>query len=342
LDSNPLVEFQGIGTVFNPIQIARNPRFVAVLPARKVDLSGRITLHTGKGNVGSGPGEVLDFFYGAVLSEGGRTIFALPSRNRRGESNILLSVKEFPNQFGLWESVNMLVTEYGVVNLKGRSVRERAQALIDIAHPDDRPNLVAQARSRKIVYPDQIYLSESAHLYPSEIAAEHVFKGGVKVRFRAIKPSDEEQMRRLFYRFSDKTVYYRYFSFIKVMPHSQMQEYVNIDYRKVMSIVGLAGEPGQEQIIAEGRFVKDQDSPYAELAYVVEESYQRLGIATFLYEMLKQLAMERGIKGFTGEVLMSNPAVMRVFEKAGVPVRSSLHQGVYQVSIPFEEKVSSR
>lgn len=337
LDGNPLVEFQGIDKVFNPMQIARNSRFVAVLPARKVDLSGRIALHTGKGNVGSGPGEVLDFFYGAVHSEGGRTIFALPSRNRKGESNILISVKEFPNQFGLWESVNMLITEYGVVSLNGRTVRERAQALIDIAHPEDRPKLVEQARERKILYPDQIYLPESAHLYPAGIATEHTFKGGVKVRFRAIKPSDEEEMRRLFYRFSDKTVYYRYFRPIKTMPHARIQEYVNVDYRNVMSIIGLVGKPGQGHIIAEARFVKDQNSPYAELAYVVEETYQRLGIATFLYKMLMRLAKERGIKGFTGEVLTSNNGVMKVFVKAGAPVKANLHHdGIYQLTIPFD------
>ncbi|MBC8177002.1 MAG: GNAT family N-acetyltransferase, partial [Deltaproteobacteria bacterium] len=63
-------------------------------------------------------------------------------------------------------------------------------------------------------------------------------------------------MRRLFYRFSDKAVYYRYFSPIKTMPHAKMQEYVNIDYSKTMSIVGLMGEPGEGRIIAEGRYVR--------------------------------------------------------------------------------------
>ena len=338
LDNNPLVEFQSIDRVFNPLHISRNPRYVAVLPARKVDLSGRIALHTGKGNVGSGPGEVVDFFNGALLSEGGRTIFALPSRNRRGEPNLLASVREVPNQFSLWEAVSMIVTEYGIVSLTGRSVRERAQALIDIAHPDDRGALVAEAKKRRIIYPDQIYLAESAHLYPAEITARHTFAGGVAVRFRAIKPSDEEEMRRLFYRFSETTVYTRYFTPLKIMPHARMPEYVNVDYSRVLSIVALVGEPGHDRVVAEARFAKqDLGDPYAEVAFVVDEDYQKIGIATFLCRMLCRLARERQLKGFTADVLAQNRSMLRVFEKIeDCALQARLVHGVYQVTLDFQ------
>ncbi len=337
LDNNPLVEFQSIERVFNPLYISQNPRYVAVLPARKVDLSGRIALHTGKGNVGSGPGEVVDFFNGALLSEGGRAIFALPSRNRRGEPNILVSVREVPNQFSLWEAVSMIVTEYGIVSLSGRSVRERAQALIDIAHPDDRAQLVAAAKNQRIIYPDQIYLAESAHLYPADITARHTFKNGVAVNFRAIKPSDEEQMRRLFYRFSEETVYARYFTAVKIMPHARMQEYVNVDYNRVLSIVGVVGAPGHERVIAEARFAREEpNDPYAEVAFVVDEDYQSIGVATFMCQMLSRLGRERQLKGFTADVLSENKSMLRVFEKiADCALQARLVHGVYQVTLEF-------
>ncbi len=335
LDRNPLVDFQGIDTVFNPVQIGTNPRFIAVIPARKVDLSGRVAMHIGKGNVATTPGEVADFVNGAELSERGSTIFALPSRNLKGRPNIVLSVEDLPNQLSLQESVDMIVTEYGVANMRGRTVRERAQFLIDIAHPEDRKKLFEQAKERKILYPDQIYLPESARLYPSDIATRHTFKGDVEVRFRAIKPSDEEEMRRLFYRFSDRTVYYRYFSPIKVMPHAKMQQYVNIDYINTLSIVGLTGPPEEEHIIAEARFVKDRKKPCGDVAFVVEEQYQGIGIATYLYEMLVTLARERGLQGFTADVLASNKAMMKVFEKGRYPVRATLSEGAYELVITF-------
>ena len=156
LNRNPLVEFQGIDKVFTPAQIGENPRFMAVLPARKADISGRIALHFGKGNVTAGPGDIMDLFHGAELSRGGMTIFGLPSRNRNQAPNIVISVEEFPNQVSIRESIDMVITEYGVASLSGRTVRERAQALIEIAHPDDRADLVHQAKEEKILYPDQI------------------------------------------------------------------------------------------------------------------------------------------------------------------------------------------
>ncbi|MEW6669695.1 MAG: GNAT family N-acetyltransferase [Thermodesulfobacteriota bacterium] len=335
LDRNPLVEFQGVDKVFEPLQIGRNNRFVAVLPARKVDLSGRIALHFGKGNVAAEPGEIMDFFNGAEISKGGVTLFALPSRNQKGQPNIRISVEEFPNQFGLRESVDMVVTEYGVANLKGRTVRERAQALIEIAHPADRPALVEQAKERNILYRDQIFLPECAVLYPADIAAQEIFKGGVRVRFRAIKPSDEEEMRRLFYRFSDQAVYYRYFSPIKTMPHTAMQEYVNVDCNRTVSIVGLVGDPPDAHLIAEARFVRHQDRPYADTAFIVDEKYQGLGIATYLFKMLVPIARERGLKGFTADVLASNKGMMKVFEKGGLPFEAKMEHGQFSLTIPF-------
>jgi RimJ/RimL family protein N-acetyltransferase len=231
----------------------------------------------------------------------------------------------------------MIVTEYGIVSLSGRSVRERAQALIDIAHPDDRAQLVAAAKNQRIIYPDQIYLAESAHLYPADISARHTFKNGVAVHFRAIKPSDEEQMRRLFYRFSEETVYARYFTAVKIMPHARMQEYVNVDYNRVLSIVGVVGAPGHERVIAEGRFAREEpNDPYAEVAFVVDEDYQSIGVATYMCQMLSRLGRERQLKGFTADVLSENKSMLRVFEKiADCALQARLVHGVYQVTLEF-------
>lgn len=336
LDRNPLIEFQGTDRVLNPMQIGSNSRFISILPARKVDLSGRIALHAGRGNVVAGPAEAADMVGGAELSSGGKSIFALPSRNLKGAPNIRLSVEQFPNQFNLRESVNMVATEYGVAHLRGRSVRERALALIEIAHPDDREALVEQAKAENILYPNQIYLADSARLYPAEIGTRHVFKNDLAVDFRAIKPSDVEDMRRLFYRFSDTSVYYRYFSPIKTMPHAKMQEYVNIDFSRTLSIVGLVKEMGEGSIIAEGRFVREPHGPVADVAFVVDEAYQGHGIATFVLKMLIRLAKERGLKGFKADVLSSNKSMLKVFEKSGLAVEARVVDGVYELNLPFD------
>jgi acyl-CoA hydrolase/GNAT superfamily N-acetyltransferase len=337
LHRNPLVEFQGIDVVSDHQRIGLNDRMIAILPARKVDLTGGIALHIGKGNVTASPGQAQEFFAGAEHSRGGRTIFALPSRNLKGQSNILLSVEEFPNQFTNRESLDLIITEYGIASMIGRTVRERAQVLIDIAHPEDRAELVREAKAANILYADQIYLPDSGCLYPEMLAETHTFKGGLKVRFRAIKPSDEEEMRKLFYRFSDTAVYYRYFSPIRTMPHRKMQEYVNVDYQRIMSIVGTIDQSGTERIIAEGRYVRHHNRPLADVAFVVDENCQGRGIASFLFEMLIRVAREQGIKGFTADVIADNKAMLKVFEKAPFPIRAVVESGIYNLTIPFDE-----
>ena len=333
LDKNPIVEFQSIDKVFNPMEIGQNHRFVLIIPARRVDLSGRVTLHNSKGNVTAGPGQMADFFNGAEISQGGYTIIALPSQNRQGTPNIRLSVEDSPDLLSLPESIDLVATEQGIAHLRGKTLRERAQALIEIAHPEDRPELVEGAKKINILYKDQIFLADSTRFYPADIETRHMFKNNINIRFRAIKPSDEDQMRRLFYRFSDKAIYYRYFSPIKTMPHEKTQEYVNVDYRDVLSIVALVGEPGQQTIIAEARFAKHQNKPFVDIAFVVDEAYQGYGIATYLYQMLARLAKGRGAQGMTADVLASNRAMLKVFEKGDFPVQAKVEQGVYALTI---------
>lgn len=338
IDHNPLIEFQPLDIVGDPNRISMNDNFTLIMPVRKVDLTGDIAFHSGKGELGAGPGEFQEFFRGVTLSRGGRTIFALPSRNVRGEPNILLSLEDLPNQVSIRESLDLVVTEYGVVSLIGRTIRERALALIDIAHPEDRAALVEQAKSHNILYQDQEYLLESARLYPEELTTTHTFEDGLTVRFRAIKPSDEDGMRKLFYRFDDQSRYFRYFSPVKIMPHSKMQEYVNVDYRRTLSIVGLLGERGEGQIIAEGRYVRFPDRAYANLAFIVDEDYRNRGIATAMFLMLINSAKRQGIEGFEAEVMATNTAMLKVFEKGPYPFQVEVVSDSLKLTVPFKNK----
>ena len=163
LNKNPMVEFQGIDKVFNPLQIGRNKKFVMVLPVRRVDLSGRAALHSSSANISAGPGQIADILNGAELSRGGYTIVALPSRNRDGVANIRLFLDDTPDLLSLPECIDLVVTEYGVAHIKGRTLRERAQALIEIAHPEDRPGLVDGGKMENLLYQDQMFIADSAH-----------------------------------------------------------------------------------------------------------------------------------------------------------------------------------
>ncbi|WDP91700.1 MAG: GNAT family N-acetyltransferase [Desulfobacter sp.] len=336
LHKNPLVEFQGIDWVCNSQFIANNPQFTAIYEGRKADIQGSVAFPL-KGSVITGPGEGIDFYKGAEASKDGATIVGLPSRNEKGESNILVSIQDYVNQLRLRESVHAMVTEYGVAMLKWRPLRERAQAIIDIAHPDDREELIRQARERKIIYPNQIFVSRSAHLYPDHIAYTKTFKGGKTVRFRAMKPSDEEAMRRFFYRCSKEMVFYRFFYSIKTMSHDKMQEYVNVDYAKEFSVVGFGGKKGAGKMIAEARLVVGEEDNVGEVAFLIDEDYQGAGIGSYLMDLLIVEGRNRGLDALCAQVLSDNQPMIKVFEKTGLPVESRLESGVYQISIKIKK-----
>ena len=332
LHKNPIVEFQGIDWVCNSQYIANNPQFVCLYEGRKADILGSVAFPL-RGSVITGMGEGIDFYKGAEASKDGNTIIGLPSRDEDGKSNILVTIKNFANILRLRESVHVIATEFGVAMLKWRTLRERAQAIIEIAHPDDREALVKKAREMKILYPNQIYVTRSAHLYPAHVSYTKTFKGHKTVRFRAMKPSDEEGMRRFFYRCSRETVFYRFFYSIKTMSHDKMQEYVNVDYAKEFSLVGFGGKKGEGKIIAEARLVSSDEGDLGEVAFLVDEEYQGVGIGSYLMDLLIVEARNRGLKTLSAQVLSENQPMIKVFEKTGLPLQSRLESGVYQVDV---------
>ncbi len=335
LNRNPLVEFQGINWVCNSQLIAQNPQFVAIYEVRKVDLLGGAAFPL-KGAVITGPGEGIDFYKGAEASADGATIIGLPSRNEKGEPNILLSVQNYANQLRLKESVHMIATEYGVANLKWKTLRERAQAIIDIAHPDDREELVEKAKEQQLIYPDQIFIPNSARYYPSYLDCTQTFKGGKEIRFRGIKPSDEEAMRRFFYRCSKEAIYYRFFYAIKTMAHDKMQKYVNVDYSREVSIVGMVDtSEEQNQIVAEARLIRDERTYSGEVAFLIDQAYQGIGIGSFMLKLLVDFGKKQRFKGITAEVMPDNYPMIKVFEKLGLPMEANLDGGAYHIEISF-------
>jgi len=88
--------------------------------------------------------------------------------------------------------------------------------------------------------------------------------------------------------------------------------------------VAIVGDNEQESIIAEARFVKDDQTGFGDIGFIVDEQYQNLGIGTYLYEMLIRLAKERGLKGFSAEVLHENKNMLRIVEKGSLPVNAKL------------------
>ncbi len=148
IDNNPMVLMKDVGYTNNPFIIARNPRTTAINSALQIDLTGQVCADSIGTKFYSGTGGQMDFIYGASLSEGGKAIIALPSTTHKGVSKIVPTLTEGAGVVTTRAHVHWVVTEYGAVDLYGKSLEERARLLTSIAHPDHREELERAASER--------------------------------------------------------------------------------------------------------------------------------------------------------------------------------------------------
>lgn len=146
IDDNPNVTMLDVAYVNNPHVIRRNPAMTSINSAIEVDLTGQVCADSIGTRPYSGVGGQIDFMRGAALSPGGRPIIALPSRTSKGRPRIASVLQTGAGVVTTRAHVHTVVTEYGIAELHGRSLAARAQALIGIAHPDDRERLAREAR----------------------------------------------------------------------------------------------------------------------------------------------------------------------------------------------------
>ncbi|MBV6511596.1 MAG: Butanoate coenzyme A-transferase [Ignavibacteriaceae bacterium] len=152
IDNNPLIEFHRQEYVNDPFVIAQNTKMVAINSAIEVDITGQVCSDSIGTKFFSGFGGQVDFIRGAAHSEGGRPIIALPSTTKDGKiSRIVPSLKPGAGVVTSRADVHHVVTEYGEVDLFGKSIRERVKALISIAHPEFRDELTAYAKQHKYI-----------------------------------------------------------------------------------------------------------------------------------------------------------------------------------------------
>ncbi len=333
---NPLFEFHPSHYVNNPAVIARNDRMISINAALTVDLSGQVSSDSLGFRFYSGIGGQVDFVRGAAMSNRGRSIITLPSVTDDGEkSRIVPYLSEGSGVVVTRGDVHYVVTEYGVAYLHGKSIRERAMALINIAHPDFREELLEAAKRQGYVYRDQVM---PAVLYPKEYETWFTDKKGEQIFFRPVRATDERAIQDLIYSLPEQDVYTRFFQHLKSFSHKVAMPMAAIDYNDKMALAAVIGreEPeGKENMIAVGRYMRDPVTNYAEVAFTVHDEWQDRGVGTFLLQYLIRIAREKNIEGFTADVLARNDAMIAVFHKAGYPLQIRRDLGTYELKFTF-------
>ncbi|MFH1676224.1 MAG: GNAT family N-acetyltransferase, partial [bacterium] len=336
IDNNPVFSFKPTRYVCDPLIIGRQYKQIAINSALEVDLTGQVSGDSLGTTFYSRISGQVDFNRGAAMSEGGKAIIALPSTTEDGkESRIVVHLSKGAGVITTRGDVHYIVTEYGSAYLHGKSVQERALALISVAHPDFREKLLKDAIAAKFLHPRMAEIKGRFKVGSSDLHAAFVLDDGTQINFRPIHPTDPERVKDLFYKLSEETVYLRFMSRIKRLQHKQIHDLVFVDHRDEVIIVGTLNEAYGEEIIAIGGYYLNPRTNRAEVAFLVHDRWQRKGIGKFLFKLLTNIAKSHGIAGFTAETLPQNKGMQMVFNKSGLNVSSRLDAGVYVYRLDF-------
>ena len=203
VNNNPFFEFRETSYVNDPTIIAQNNKMVAVNTAFEVDLTGQVCSDSIGHEFYSGIVGQVDFIRGASESIGGKSIICLKSTAMNGKvSRIVSHLSKGAGVVTTRGDVDVVITEYGLATLRGRTIRERVLSLIAIAHPDFRNELLEAAKDMKYVFEDQVPFIARGTYFPVEYEAQREFEGPdgpINVNVRLIRPDDTDRIKGLFY-----------------------------------------------------------------------------------------------------------------------------------------------
>ncbi|MHA1775452.1 MAG: GNAT family N-acetyltransferase [Promethearchaeota archaeon] len=340
---NPFIEFRPTEFINNIFNIAQNTKQVSINSALSVSLTGQVNSDSVGTKFYSGIGGQADFTRGAALSKRGKPIICLPSTTSDGtKSRIVATLEPGAGVVIPRGDVHYVVTEYGIAFLHGKSIRDRVLQMIGIAHPKFRQFLLQKAKEMHYVYEDQMLPTTQdgiVIIYPEKYEYWYTTKNKGKIFFRPIKPTDERLLQELYYELSDDDRVLRFFAPRQVFPHKETQPKVVVDYETTFVLVGIVGDEETAKMIAAGSYYLDHNTNLAEIAFTVHEDWRRQGLTRFMVMKLIDIAQEKGISGFIGEILSNNEPMIHIIKTLPYKVEFHNYGDSFEFSFKFSDVV---
>lgn len=317
IDNNIQFYFGTADWVNTPGIISKNDNFISISSALEVDLTGQVCSDSVGRQFFSGTGDQANFIRGATLSKGGFSIIALPATAKGGTvSRIVANLSAGAGVATLRADVNFVVTEFGIAQLKGKSISQRVIELCQIAHPDFRASLIEDAKKNHYIFPDQLPPRAEDLIFIEGYKSRIKLKSGKTMSVRPLLPSDEIAYRNFFYSLQEETVVLRFFHVVTIFSRKMAQEHwSNMDYRQNISLIGLVQNRGNKEIAAIGTYAK-MDESWAEVAFVVREDFQNQGVGSYIFKELEKVARSNGFKGFFAATLPENRSMISLCKKS--------------------------
>lgn len=338
LDDNPSIEFHPSDYINNPAIIARHNSMISLNTAMSIDLTGQVAADALPYNNYTGINGLLDFTRGAAMSENGKSILMMTSTSDHGrQSRIIPCLNDIAVVVPRGD-VQFVATEYGVVNLFGKTLQERALALISIAHPDFRDELFSKAKELDLIDVDRKFKQAIKGVYP--LKYEQTLEiNGIPINFRPAKPVDQRSIQEHYYTMNRGDIVSRFFHEKKSFVHDQIETTYDIDYINDLTIVATIGEMGFEKIIAVGEYFRNTIINMAEVAFSVSQKYQGMGIANILMATLAIAAKDNEIKGLIAYTSPQNKGMIRLFNKLPYGIHSEKDGDMVILNCLFSEPI---
>ena len=333
---NPGFAFLPIEQVCDPAIIAGNAKMISITQAFAVDLTGQVCVDQVGGEFYGGVSTQAAFLRGAARSTGGKPIICLASSTDDGAISRIKPLLEAGDGVGIARSdVHYVVTEWGIAYLFGKSIRERAVALIDIAHPAHREALLTEAKRLGYV-PKEQYLASQAG-YPVQEERAVCLKNGARVLIRPARAVDATGLQALFHRMTDDDRYTRFFRRVRSLSFRELQTLCNVNHETEVAFLAVTGPRENETVVGSACYFLNPTTNLAEIAFMVAPEWQGCGLGSALQRRLEEYADARGVRGFTAEILAKNLRMLRLANRAHGSITTSSEEGEVHVTILFAD-----
>lgn len=337
LDNNPSIDFHPSDYVNSPSIIAQHNKMISMAVVREIDLTGQVTADALPMNHYSGVTGIPDFVRGASQSIGGKSILMLSSTsNDKRISRIVPTLHETSVVVPRGD-VEHVVTEFGAVNLFGKSLQERALALISIAHPDFRGYLFDAAQEMGLLSADRRQKESLKGIYPLKLEIQLEIDGK-QITVRPAKPVDERLIQEHFYKLERKDIVSRFFHEKSTFLRTELENLSQVDYIKNMTLVAIVGEFGFGQVVGIGEYWLDEKQNIAEVAFSVNRDFQGKGVGKILINKLHEAALESGISGFFALTSFTNKGMINLFRCLPYPTNTRAEDDMMLLSCSFTQE----
>ncbi|MCG6928933.1 MAG: GNAT family N-acetyltransferase [Desulfofustis sp.] len=339
LNDNPAIDFHPSDYVNDPFVIAQHHQMVSLNVANCMDLTGQVSAEASAATRFAGVSGIPDFVRGARRSRGGKSILMLMSTCQGPDGGLISNVVPSLGDTAVVVprgDVHYVVSEYGAVNLFGKSLQERVIAMISIAHPDFREHLFESAKAHGLIGMERSLGEAVKAVYPVRLE-ETIDLDGTEVFIRPAKPVDERRIQEHYYTLPKEDVVSRFFGQKTIFARKDVELRSQIDYVNSLTLVAVVGEFGFGRVVAVAESMRLQNINMAEVAFSVSPDFQGKGLGRLFLHKLAGAARESGIAGLLAYTFPSNQAMINLFKTLPYKVKKQLEDGELLLTCRFDE-----